>query len=80
MNLKERDALLIRLDERTDTLVYIIKEQEKHLRQINGQVSANKAQGAVNQSSIYRMWWFVGGSFTLICSGIAIALKVGGVY
>ncbi len=80
MKPKERDDLLIRLDERTDNILYMVKDHDKHLRGINGQISANMTQIAVNKSSVYRIWWFMGSSFLIISSGLAIALKVFGVF
>ena len=41
MNAQERDNLLIRMDERQQSILKLIEEQETHLRELNNRVAKN---------------------------------------
>ena len=74
MKAEERDALLIRLEERTANIWRQVAENGEHLKQLNKQVSDNKSGVAVNKRSINILFSLLGGGSVLI-----LILKVVGV-
>ena len=48
-----------------------------HLATLNGSVAEVVKQAAINKSNIFRIWWFVGLTFTPF---VAVALRVFGIF
>ena len=74
MKVAERDELLIRLDERSESIIRELQEQTKHLKILNGQTDNNTIRSTRNKTSINVQWWVI--SILLLAS----TLKIVGVY
>ena len=74
MKVAERDDLLIRLDERSESFMRELKEQTEHLKILNGQTNDNTTRSNRNKTHINIQWWVI--SVLLL----AATLKVVGVY
>lgn len=73
MRVEERDELLARLDERTNNIWRTTKEQETHLKELNGSIQrqavmieTNKGNIGSNRSNLFRIWWALGLIITLL--------------
>lgn len=76
----ERDALLVRLDERSVNTWNMMEKQETHLNKINGSVQKCLGDIASNKTNIRNIWKVIGGFATLLAIAIPILLAVFGVY
>ena len=74
MKVAERDDLLIRLDERSESFMRELKEQTGHLKILNGQTNDNTSRSNRNNTHINIQWWVI---YVLL---LAATLKVVGVY
>ena len=74
MKTLERDNLLIRLDERSESIIRELKKQTEHLRALNGQTDDNTIRSSRNRIHINVQWWVI--SILLLAS----TLKIVGVY
>ena len=74
MKQPERDDLLVRLDERSESIIRELKKQTEHLGVLNGQTDANTIRSSKNRTHIYIQWWVI--SVLLL----AATLKLVGVY
>ena len=74
MKVAERDELLIRLDERSESIIRELQEQTKHLKTLNGQTDDNTIRSTKNRTHITIQWWVI--SILLLAS----TLKIVGVY
>ena len=72
MKAKERDDLLIRLDERSCNTYHLVEKLERHNAEQNGYIREQGKQTASNKTSINRLWWLVG--IAVIGGGRAIGL------
>ena len=59
MNTKERDELLIRIDERQQNILSLTVAQEKHLRTLNSKVAANVLNIDRNDKRLARVESFI---------------------
>ena len=55
MNVKERDELLIRIDERQQNILTLTMAQEKHLRTLNSKVASNMLNIDRNDKRLIRV-------------------------
>ena len=72
MKAKERDELLIRLDERSCNTYHLVEKLERHNIEQNGYIREQDKQVASNKTSIGRLWWLLG--IVVISGGSAIGL------
>lgn len=84
MDAKNRDDLLIRLDERSKNILIVTENQEQHLRTLNGsiqrqaiKIETNKGDIHVNRSNLVRIWWAYGLIIAMLASCI-IKMYLGG--
>ncbi len=74
MNAAAKDALLIRLDERSESFLRELEAQTKHLEKLNGQTVDNTVRSNGNRTRINIQWWLISGML------LAGTLKYIGVY
>ena len=70
MNAKDKDELLIRLDEKTNNILHAVEKIERHLAELNKKVEKHAIDIGINKK-------IVGGIVSAIT---AILLRVLGVY
>ena len=73
MNVSERDELLVRIDERVEDIQIKVLVQEKHLRDLNGEVRQNALNIARNTTARKIGAWFGG---ALILGIITILVNI----
>lgn len=71
---QKRDELLVRLDERSESIIRELKKQTEHLAILNGQTDINTIRSTKNKTHINIQWWVI--SILLL----AATLKIVGVY
>ena len=70
MKITERDDLLIRLDERSESFLRELETQTKHLEKLNGQTDDNTNRSNRNKTHINIQWWVI--SILLLASTLKI--------